>query len=84
MEGFRIAAQAQTDCRFFSGYKPCGKNDICSSRCPFKESAEPRILIVHLEALGAVLRATVILRALKRKWPAAHITWVTNPGAAAL
>jgi heptosyltransferase-2 len=36
-------------------------------------------LIIHLEALGAVLRATVLLRAIKRRWPLSHITWITQP-----
>ncbi|MGE0763481.1 MAG: glycosyltransferase family 9 protein [Bdellovibrionales bacterium] len=40
--------------------------------------AFPRILIIHLEALGAVLRATSILPAIKRKYPKSHITWVTQ------
>jgi len=38
--------------------------------------------VIHLEALGAVLRATVILRAIMRKWPDAHVTWITNSAAA--
>jgi heptosyltransferase-2 len=41
-------------------------------------------LIIHLEALGAVLRATVVLTAIKRKWPKAHITWMTSPLASAI
>ncbi|MCB0392623.1 MAG: glycosyltransferase family 9 protein [Bdellovibrionales bacterium] len=36
------------------------------------------MLIVHLEALGAVLRATSLLPALKRKYPNSHVTWVTQ------
>ncbi|MDZ4675919.1 MAG: glycosyltransferase family 9 protein [Oligoflexia bacterium] len=74
----------QTDCRHFSGYKPCSKNTICSEHCKLKEVATPRILIIHLEALGAVLRATVILRAIHSQWPKAHVTWITNPLASAL
>ncbi|MCC6276717.1 MAG: glycosyltransferase family 9 protein [Oligoflexia bacterium] len=41
-------------------------------------------MIVHLEALGAVLRGTAILPAIKRKYPKAHITWITHPRAAEL
>lgn len=37
-----------------------------------------RILVVHLEALGAVLRATSLLKSIKRKFPRCHITWVTK------
>lgn len=67
-----------TNCRFFSGYKPCGKHPQCADSCPHFATASPRILIVHLEALGAVLRATAILPALHRQYPKAHITWVTQ------
>lgn len=36
------------------------------------------ILIVHLGALGAVVRSTSLLKAIKRKYPGAMITWVTD------
>jgi heptosyltransferase-2 len=40
-----------------------------------------RILVVHLEALGAVLRTTALLPAIRRKFPGCHLTWVTSkPG----
>lgn len=69
---------AETGCRHFSGYKPCGFNKICDSLCPSRSLVDVRILIVHLEALGAVLRATSILHAVKRQFPNSHITWVTQ------
>ncbi len=69
---------SQIDCRWFSGYKPCGKATECVSTCTSKEVPSHRILVVHLEALGAVLRATSILPAIRRKYPKAHITWVTK------
>lgn len=34
--------------------------------------------MVHLEALGAVLRSTALLPAIRRKFPNAHLTWVTQ------
>lgn len=37
-----------------------------------------RILVVSLEAMGAVLRSTVILPAIKSKFPNSHITWITK------
>jgi heptosyltransferase II len=37
-----------------------------------------RILLIHLGALGAVLRSTALLPAIRRKFPNAHITWVTS------
>ncbi|MNK52433.1 ADP-heptose:LPS heptosyltransferase II [compost metagenome] len=36
------------------------------------------LLIVHLGALGAVVRSTSLLKAMKRKYPNAMITWVTD------
>jgi len=66
------------NCRHFNGYKPCGLSDSCSSQCPHYDLIDHRLLIVHLEALGAVLRATSILPALRRKYPRAHITWITQ------
>jgi heptosyltransferase-2 len=69
---------AITDCRHFSGYKPCSKNDSCDSQCPFMERPQTYLLIVHLGALGAVVRSTSLLRAMKRKYPRSHITWVTD------
>ncbi len=37
-----------------------------------------RVLIIHLEALGAVLRSTALLPAIHRKFPSCHVTWVTQ------
>ncbi len=36
------------------------------------------ILIVHLGALGAVVRSTSLLAAMKRKFPRSMITWITD------
>lgn len=69
---------AITNCRYFSGYKPCGKSAICDRLCPHMNVPTSRILIVHLEALGAVVRSTALLPAIRRKYPACHITWVTK------
>lgn len=69
---------AITDCRHFSGYKPCSKNETCDSSCPQKDVATTSILIVHLGALGAVVRSTSLLKAIKRKYPFSRVTWVTD------
>lgn len=71
---------AEIGCRHFNGYKPCGKNPgVCDrSQCAEYSSVQERILIIHLEALGAVLRSTSLLAATKRKYPRSHITWVTK------
>lgn len=65
-------------CQYFSGYKPCDLNERCDVSCPSLRVGRPRILIVHLEALGAVLRATCLLPAIRARHPHAHITWVTQ------
>jgi len=75
---------AEIYCRHFNGYKPCTKNVNCNESCPSRSIVTERILIVHLEALGAVLRSTSLLAAVKRKYPGCHITWVTKAPAHAL
>lgn len=69
---------ALTHCRHFSGYKPCPKNLNCDESCAHKDKFTETILVVHLEALGAVLRSTALLPAIKRKFPKSHITFVTK------
>jgi ADP-heptose:LPS heptosyltransferase len=64
------------DCRLFNGYKPCRYKRSCDG-CPHYDKVEERIVIVSLEAMGAVLRSTVLLPAIKRAYPRSHITWVT-------
>ncbi len=68
---------AVTQCRYFNGYKPCGKSEVCDDLCESKNIPSTRILIIHLEALGAVLRSTALLAPIKRKFPNSHITWIT-------
>lgn len=68
----------QIACRYFNGYKPCGKNSHCSALCEHRDLIEKRILIVHLGALGAVVRATAILNSVHKKYAHAHVTWVTD------
>jgi heptosyltransferase II len=68
----------QTRCRHFNGYKPCGKNEICSESCSSKELVEGSVLIVHLGALGAVVRTTALLELIRKKHPGHLMTWVTD------
>jgi len=68
------------DCRFFSGYKPCQFKRPCDG-CPNYSPVNVRVCVVSLEALGAVLRSTVLLEPIRRKFPNAHITWITYPSA---
>lgn len=66
------------DCRHFSGYKPCKKNLKCDANCQHKDVPQVSLLLVHLGALGAVVRSTSLLKAIKRKYPSSMITWVTD------
>lgn len=66
------------DCRFFNGYKPCTKNTRCDTSCTAKDIPSTSLLVVHLGALGAVVRSTSWLKALKRKYPKSMVTWVTE------
>ena len=69
---------AISSCRSFSGYKPCKKFEICDSSCPHKDIPQSSLLVVHLGALGAVVRSTSLLKSIKRKYPSSMITWVTD------
>lgn len=71
--------QIHFDCRFYTGYKPCGKYDGCPD-CPHYEKRGEQILIIKLAAMGDVLRTKAILPALKRDAPESWIVWVTAPG----
>lgn len=67
-----------TDCRFFNGYKPCGRNQLCDSNCAHRDIPRTRLLIIHLGAMGAVVRSTALLASIRRKFPSSHVTWVTE------
>jgi heptosyltransferase-2 len=69
---------AEVLCRHFTGYKPCGLSEVCDSTCSQRSIPEHRILIVHLGALGAVLRSTSLLRSIHEKYHGSHITWITD------
>jgi heptosyltransferase-2 len=75
-------------CKKFTGYKPCipYKNcltDGCQIDTPANHIGK-KILIIALEGLGAVISATTILHALKRKYPVSTIHWITRANAHAL
>jgi heptosyltransferase-1 len=44
----------------------------------------PRILVVRLRLLGDVVFTTPLVRALRRRFPAAHLTYLVEPAAAAV
>jgi ADP-heptose:LPS heptosyltransferase len=72
-------------CKNFTGYKPCYsyknclengcQEDITGNRMGVK------ILVISLEALGAVLDNTAVLPAIKRKFPESTIYWLTMENA---
>lgn len=66
------------DCYWFTGYKPCMYKRSCTD-CPHHRPVKERILIISLEAMGAVLRSTCLLPAIKRQYPHSHISWITLP-----
>ena len=70
-----------TNCRYFNGYKPCAKNATCTLACSSVDQVEDAILIIHLGALGAVVRSTSLLVSLKKKHPHAKILWLTEKSA---
>lgn len=69
---------AIVNCRYFNGYKPCGKSDKCSVECSFKEEITETLLVIHLGALGSVVRSSALLRKLKKEKPRAYIVWLTS------
>ena len=72
----------RNDCRYFNGEKPCKWK--CEGGCQHFAPFDTRILIIKLGATGDVLRTTPLLRALRAKFPTAHITWLVEPISAPL
>jgi len=65
------------DCRYYIGEKPCKFGRLCEG-CEEYEPFGTKILIIKLAAIGDVLRTTTLLPGLKKKYPASHITWLTD------
>jgi lipopolysaccharide heptosyltransferase III len=65
------------DCRHCTGYRPCGINPVCEG-CEACDPVSHRILIIKLGAMGDVVRTTPVLTAVRREWPGAHVTWITE------
>ncbi len=72
-------------CKKFSGYKPCFSYKNCLENGCQEDTDQnkigTKILIISLDALGAVLSFTSILPAIKRKFPISTVNWITMPGA---
>lgn len=67
----------KTDCRSFNGYKPCSVSETCLNCLSYKPIRQ-RVVLIHLGALGAVVRSTSLLQAIHRKYPQCHLTWITE------
>ena len=65
------------DCKRFTGYKPCFPGSTCYAECADPNPMGTKILIINLDAMGAVLQTTSMLPAIKRKYPQSHISWIT-------
>ncbi|MGA7160561.1 MAG: glycosyltransferase family 9 protein [Bacteroidota bacterium] len=65
------------DCKRFTGYKPCFPGSTCYRECVDPDPIGTKILIINLDAMGAVLQTTAMLPAIKRKYPKSHISWIT-------
>ena len=65
------------DCRYYTGFKPCGKSLECKD-CSSYAPRGKRVLIIKLGAMGDVLRTTPLLRAIKQDNSPSFITWLTD------
>ncbi len=67
------------DCIHFRGDKPCRFKRLCDG-CPHHApfAGLTRVLIIKCRAQGDVLQTTPLLAGLRRKYPDAHVTWVTD------
>lgn len=70
------------NCERFSGYKPCEPYKVCRG-CADQKPVDFRILVVNLDAIGNVVQNTSLLPAIRRKYPQAHIEWLTRKMAVA-
>src|ERR1700741_1748555 len=68
-------------CKNFSGYKPCFSYKNCLENGCQQDTPEKhigtKILVISLDAMGNVLDNTAVLPAIKRKFPASTIYWIT-------
>jgi heptosyltransferase-2 len=75
------------DCRSYTGASPCRWHKQDGRSCAGCAEYDPiatRLVIVKLAAVGDVLRTTSLLPALRRAWPGAEVTWITEPAAVAV
>jgi len=73
--------EIRSDCKHFSGVKPCKYHKLYDVKCPDCDFYEPilqRILILKVGEAGEVIRNTPLLRKLKTLYSEYHITWLTK------
>jgi ADP-heptose:LPS heptosyltransferase len=73
----------KTDCRHWRGDKPCLENRLCDG-CRTYTPLKEKILLIKLGARGDVLRTTPLVAGLRKRYPEAHLTWLTSPEAGEL
>ncbi|MBL7557106.1 MAG: glycosyltransferase family 9 protein [Bdellovibrionaceae bacterium] len=66
------------NCRHFNGYKPCSKNTSCGESCHSYSTVDKAILVIHLGAMGSVVRSTALLRKIKELNPDSYVVWLTE------
>lgn len=67
------------DCTHYRGDRPCIHNRLCSGCTHYAPYAQ-RICIIKFGALGDVIRTLCILPELRKRYPGAHVTWVSAAG----
>ena len=66
-----------SNCKNFNGYKPCFPYSKCYENCEKPNPRGKNILIINLDAMGAVIQTTALLPAIKSKYPESTISWIT-------
>lgn len=70
------------DCREFRGRFACDsiryEGYASCEECKFYDKVGKRVLMIKLGAMGDVLRTTPLLKAIKKKYPGCHITWLVD------
>ncbi len=75
--GRKLSGIRPSECKNFTGYRPCFPDVICVEKCQSPSPRGTKILLINLEAMGNVLLATTLLKPLKRKFPVSTIYWIT-------
>ena len=74
-------ASIAPDCWHYRGDRPCAWNRLCAGCVHYAPCAQ-RLCVVKLGAVGDVIRTLCILPELRRRYPDAHVTWVSRASGA--